>query len=104
MAGYEWMPDVYTFVEGLREVPGHAELIAAIDSFEASIDAAIIAQANSDKYHDTVHGLNFWFPPSLAQYHMKGWTWAQQFIYEGVGLDLVSESAWVDCLMAYYSA
>jgi hypothetical protein len=103
MAGYEWMPDVYTFVEGLRDIPGHPELTAAIDAFEAAFDAAVLAQDNSDKYHDTVHGLNFWFPPSLSQYNMMGWTWARQFIYEGVGLDIVSESSWVDCLMTYYS-
>jgi len=102
MAGYEWMPDVYTFVEGLRVISGHPELILAIDAFEKAFDAAVFAQENSRKYHDTVHGLNFWFPPSLAQYNMKGWTWARQFIYEGVGLDLVETSTWYDCLMTYY--
>jgi len=103
MAGYEWMPDVLTFAEGLREISGHPELVSAVDAFEVAFDAAVLAQANSDKYHDTVHGLNFWFPPSLAQYHSNGWAWAKQFIYEGVGLDLVEESSWVDCLMAYYA-
>ena len=104
MAGYEWMPDVYTFVEGLRTISGHSELTAAIDAFEAAFGAAVLAQDSSAKYHDTVHGLNFWFPPSLGQYNMNGWAWARQFVYDGVGLEIVSESAWVDCLMAYYSA
>jgi hypothetical protein len=104
MAGYEWMPDVYTFVEGLRSISGHPELTAAIDAFEMAFDDAVLAQANSNKYHDTVHGMNFWFPPSLAQYNMNGYAWASQFIYEDVGLDLVAESSWYDCLMAYYSA
>jgi len=103
MAGYEWMPDVYTFVDGLKVIQGHQELTAAIDAFEDAFNVAVYAQANSDKYHDTVHGLNFWFPPSLAQYDMKGWTWARQFIYEGSGLDLVDgNSPWVQCLMTYY--
>ena len=103
MAGYEWMPDVYTFVEGLRSIDGHPELTSAIDAFEQAFDAAIMAQANSKKYHDTVHGLNFWFPPSLAQYNMQGWIWARQFVYENSGLDLVDgNSPWVQCLMTYY--
>ena len=104
MAGYEWMPDVKTFVDGLEAISGHPELMAAIDSFDVAFDEAVIAQANSDKYHDTVHGLNFWFPPSLAQYDMHGWAWARQFVYTGVGLDLVSVSSWNDCLMAYYAS
>ena len=104
MAGYEWMPDVYTFVEGLRVIEGHPELTASVDAFEDAFDAAVLAQDNSAKYHDTVHGLNFWFPPSMGQYNMNGWAWARQFIYDGVELDLVAESSWVDCLMTYYSS
>jgi hypothetical protein len=105
MAGYEWMPDVYTFVEGLRSISGHPELTAAIDAFEMAFDAAVLEQANSAKYHDTVHGLNFWFPPSLAQYNMMGYAWARQFVYEASGLDLVDGSSpWVQCLMTYYSS
>lgn len=104
MAGYEWMPDVYTFVDGLRAISGHSELTAAIDAFEKAFNEAVYAQANSDKYHDTVHGLNFWFPPSFAQYNMNGWAWARQFTYEGSGLDLVEgNSPWYQCLMTYYS-
>jgi len=104
MAGYEWTPDVYTFAEGLRAIPGHPELMSAIDAFEYAVDEALLQEAHSKKYHDTVHGLNFWFPPSLAQYNMKGYSWAQQFIYEGSGLDLVDgDSPWVQCLMTYYS-
>ncbi len=103
MAGYEWMPDVKTFVDGLRAITGHPELTAAIDSFDAAFDNAVMAQANSKKYHDTVHGLNFWFPPSLSQYNMQGWSWARQFVYTDVGLDIVSESSWFDCLMTYYA-
>jgi hypothetical protein len=103
MAGYEWMPDVYTFVEGLRSIDGHPELTSAIDAFEQAFNAAVLAEAHSKKYHDTVHGLNFWFPPSLSQYNMQGWAWARQFVYEDSGLDLVDgNSPWVQCLMTYY--
>ena len=104
MAGYEWMPDAYTFVEGLRTITGHPELTSAIDSFELAFDDAVFAEAHSRKYHDSVHGLNLWFPPSLAQYNMMGYTWARQFVYEDIGLDLVEESSWYDCLMTYYES
>jgi hypothetical protein len=104
MAGYEWMPDVYTFIDGLKSISGHPELTSAINVFETAFDAAVLAEDHSRKYRDTVHGMNIWFPPSLAQYNAVSWTWARQFIYDGVGLDLVTESSWVDCLMAYYSA
>jgi hypothetical protein len=40
----------------------------------------------------------------MGQYNMNGWAWARQFIYDGVELDLVAESSWVDCLMTYYSS
>jgi hypothetical protein len=103
MAGYEWMPDLYTFVDGLRAIKGHPELTSAIDSFEQAFSDAIIAEGHSAKYHDTVHGLNVWFPPSLSQYNMQGWSWARQFVYNDVGLDLVQgNSPWVQCLMTYY--
>lgn len=104
MAGYEWMPDVRTFVDGLREIKGHPELTEAIDGFDAAFDAAVIAQANSNKYHDSVHGLNFWFPPSESQYNSQGWAWARQFVYTDVGLDFVSQTSWIDCLNAYYAS
>lgn len=104
MAGYEWMPDVRMFVDGLMVIDGHPELMTAIEEFDLAFDAAVVAQANSDKYHDTVHGLNFWFPPSMSQYNMQGWTWARQFVYTDVGLDLVSETSWIDCLNAYYES
>lgn len=104
MAGYEWMPDVRTFVDGLKGITGHEALDAAIDEFDTAFDAAVIAQANSDKYHDTVHGLNFWFPPSESQYNSQGWAWPRQFVYTNVGLDLVAESSWIDCLEAYWAS
>jgi len=104
MAGYAWMPDVKMFIDGLRVMTDHPGLIAAIDGFDAAFDTAVIAAANSEKYHDTVHGMNFWFPASMSQYNMRGYSWAQQFVYTDVGLDLISQSSWVDCLMAYYAA
>ena len=104
MAGWEWNPDLITFVEGLRAIAGHPELTAAIDTLEMAFDAACIAEDHSRKYHDTVHGIHFWFPPSLSMYNSNGYTWAKQFVYHDIGLDLVAESSWYDCLMTYYSS
>ncbi|OGS55345.1 MAG: hypothetical protein A3K60_07160 [Euryarchaeota archaeon RBG_19FT_COMBO_56_21] len=104
MAGWEWNPDVLTFVRGLREISGHPELISAIDAFEMAYNEAVIAEAHSKKYHETAQGLSFWFPPSLAQYNSMGYYWARQFVYHDIGLDLVAETAWYDCLMAYYTS
>jgi len=104
MAGWEWTPDVGTFVEGLREIPGHPELTAAIDEFKMAYDDAIIAEAHSKRYKDTVTGLSLWFPPSLSQYNSIGYYYCQQFVYHDIGLDLVAETSWVDCLMTYYGS
>ena len=104
MAGYEWLPDLYAFVEGLKGIRGHPELMAAISNFETAFNAALLAEDHSSRHYDAVRGLNFWFPPSLSQYNMAGYAWAKQFVYDRVGLDLVTESSWADCLMAYYNA
>lgn len=100
-AGWEWDPDLFTFADALRSIEGHPELTAAIDGLEMTLDDAIIAEAHSKKYK-TAEGISFWFPPSLAQYNSMGYYWARQFVYHDVGLDLVAETSWYDCLMAYY--
>lgn len=103
MAGWEWNPDLVTFLEGLETITGHPELDAAIDDFMTAYDAACIAEDHSRKYHDTVHGIHVWFPPSISMYNSNGYEWAKQFVYHDIGLDLVAESSWYDCLMEYCS-
>jgi hypothetical protein len=103
MAGYEWQPDMYVFFDGLKAIHDPV-LDAKIAVFQSAFNAAVIAHDNSEKYHESVQGLNIWFPPSLAQFNSQGYTWAKQFVYCDVGLDIVSESSWADCLMAYYAA
>ncbi len=101
-AGYEWMPDVQAFVEGVKGLD--AGLDTAIAAWESAFDSAVIAESHSRKMGTNIHGLNFWFPPSASHYYSQSWIWARQFVYDSVGLDLVSESAWVDCLMEYYGS
>lgn len=102
MAGWEWNPDMITFAEGLRAIDGHPELVSAIDALMMAYDDACIAENHSTKHHGTVHGMHFWFPPSLSMYNSNGYAWAKQFVYHNIGLDIVAESSWYDCLMAYY--
>ncbi len=102
MAGYEWTPDAWIFFHGLigKLSP---QLDAAIADWEVAYEEAMIAEDHSARYHDSVKGINIHFPPSLAMYNCKGYLWERQFVYTDVGLDLVAESSWNDCLMAYYS-
>jgi hypothetical protein len=100
-AGYEWMPDVYSFVEGLEGMD--SELDVAISAWKVAFADALIAEAHSPRMGENIHGMNFWFPPSLSQYYSQGWVWAQQFVYHDIGLDLAEDSAWVGCLMEYYN-
>ncbi len=100
-AGYEWMPDVYSFIEGLEGMD--AGLDVTISAWKVAFSEALIAEAHSKRMGENIHGMNFWFPPSLSQYYSQGWIWAQQFVYHEIGLDLAEESAWVDCLMEYYN-
>jgi len=101
-AGYEWMPDVNAFIQGMKGV--EPTLDEAIAVWDAAFAEAILAEAHSRKMGTGVYGLNFWFPPSLSGYVSQSWIWARQFVYHEVDLDIVSESAWVDCLMEYYGA
>ena len=102
MASYEWTPDAWTFFDGLRGIDG--ALDASISEWEAAFSAALLAEDHSKKYGDSVHGLNINFPPSLAQYNSVSYPWEGQFAYTQVGLDLIAESSWNDCLMAYYGS
>jgi hypothetical protein len=100
MASYEWGPDAWAFFDGLRGIDG--ALDAAISEWEATFSAALLAEDHSKKYGDSVHGLNINFPPSLSQYNCVSYPWEGQFVYTNVGLDLIAESSWNACLMAYY--
>ena len=102
MASYEWGPDAWTFFDALRGVDGALDV--AILEWEATFSAALLAEDHSKKYGDSVHGLNINFPPSLSQYNSVSYPWEAQFVYTQVGLDLIAESSWNDCLMAYYGS
>ena len=100
IGGWEYVPDAYTLFEGMRGID--PALDDAITAFEDAFHAALINEGNSEVFGDVPNGLNIHFPPSLALYDSKSWQWAMQFVYHDIGLDLVDESRWYQCLMEYY--
>ena len=100
MGGYEYVPDVYTLFQELKGLDG--DLDAAVISFVEAFDAAVLNEGSSEKLTEAIRGLNIWFPPCLALYNSQAWAWAKQFVYHDIGLDLVEESRWYQCLMEFY--
>jgi hypothetical protein len=102
MGGYEYVPDVYTLFRELKGVDD--DLDDAIESFSCAFNAALLNEGSSAKFKDVITGLNVWFPPCLALYNGMAWDWSRQFVYHDIGLDLVDDSRWYQCLMEYYFA
>ena len=100
VGGWEYLPDAYTLFSDLKGIDG--DLDDAIDAFLCAFDAALVNNGSSYRFEDVPSGLNINFPPSLASYNGESWKWAMQFVYHDIGLDIVDESSWVDCLMEYY--
>lgn len=101
IGGWEWVPDLYTFIDGLEGLD--QALDSTISAWKSAYSDALLAEAHSRRMGTQMHGMGFWFPPSLANYYSASWKWAEQFVYHDIGLDIVSQSAWVDCLMEYYN-
>ncbi len=100
VGGWEYLPDACTLFNDLKGID--SELDVAIDAFLDAFDAALVNSGCSPRFDDVPSGLNINFPPNLALYNGESWKWAMQFVYHDIGLDLVDESSWVECLMEYY--
>ncbi len=100
--GWEFVPSAYTLFADLRGID--PALDGAIEAFMEAFDAALVNEGSSEKLGDAPTGLNIWFPPCLANYYSAAWEWAQLYVYEDIGLDLVDSSRWAECLMEYYSS
>ncbi len=100
MGGWEFVPSAYTLFADLKGLD--SGLDGAIDSFVGAFDAALVNEGSSTRLGDAPTGLNIYFPPCLANYNSAAWEWAKQFVYHDIGLDLVDESRWCQCLMEYY--
>jgi len=100
IGGIEYLPDACALFEGMLGIDD--ALDASITEFLAAFDAALLNNGSSDRFMGVPSGLNINFPPSLATYDGEMWKWMMQFVYHDIGLDIVEESQWVDCLMEYY--
>ena len=100
IGGWEYLPDTRTLFGDLLGIDDNLD--TAIAEFMIAFDAALVNEGNSARFDDVPSGLNINFPPSLASYNGESWKWAMQFVYHDIGLDLVDQSSWVDCLMEYY--
>jgi len=100
IGGWEYLPDAYSLFEMMMGID--PDLDKAITDFLEAFDAALVNEGNSWRFEEVPHGLNIHFPPSLATYNSETWKWAKQFVYHDIGLDLVDNSRWYQCLMEYY--
>ena len=100
MGGWEFVPSAYTLFADLRGLD--EGLDGAIATFMEAFDAALVNEGSSTRLGDAPTGLNIYFPPCLANYNSAAWEWAKQFVYHDIGLDLVDDSRWYQCLMEYY--
>jgi len=100
IGGWEYVPDAYTLFEGMLGID--PVLDHAIGEFLAAFDAALVNEGSSDRFGEVPRGLNINFPPCLANYNSASWEWAKQFVYHDIGLDIIENSSWAQCLMEYY--
>ena len=99
----EYHHDLQTFFADLAVIPD-IDLQVGIARLLRTTDDAVIAEAHTSRYGDTPQGLGFWFPPTLAKWDCDEVTYEGRFDYLQCDLDIVAESAWVDCLMNFYTA
>ena len=102
----EYLHDLYTFfdflvTEKVIPEPGFPE---AVQNLKDALSVAVVEEVHSHRYRTVPHGLSFWFPPSETRYTADDVTFNGAFLYEECGLDLVSESSWVDCMIEHYTA
>ena len=102
----EYLHDLYTFFDFLvtEKVIPEDDFQEAVEDLKEAITVAVVGEVHSHRYRTVPHGLSFWFPPSKTRYTADDVTFNGEFIYEDCGLEIVSESSWVDCMMTYYSA
>jgi len=98
--GWEYLADVCTFFEGMKGLD--PALDTSIDAFLVAFDASLLCEGHSEVLGDLPQGAVIHFPPCLALYDSVSWWWAKQFVYNDIGLDLVDDSRWYQCLMEYY--
>ena len=111
-AGYEWLPDVYTWLEKVVEYsqleegpPDVSEFEALVDEFTSRFDAALVdmeqCQILNRSGNSFPHGLNIWFPPTWLQWDSFDYTRTRTYLYDGSLVPLPAEYYCVDCPFDY---
>ncbi|MDY6953954.1 MAG: clostripain-related cysteine peptidase, partial [Thermodesulfobacteriota bacterium] len=102
----EYLHDLFTFFDFLvtEKVISDDAFQEAVEGLKEAMSVAVVEEVHSHRYRTVPHGLSFWFPPSATRYTADDVTFNGAFLYEDCGLDLISESSWVACMMEHYTA
>jgi hypothetical protein len=132
-AGYEWLPDFYTWLDVLEGLVNNGtiedmNLRVLVDDLQANFNASFVCLDQSQILNRsglaTPHGLNMWFPPSWTQWDVLNYSRSREYYYNGslielpqeifcvecpvyyggVGLDIVEDLQWIDWFRMYYDA
>lgn len=132
-AGYEWMPDLYTWIDYLEGLVNNGTIVdgslrALVDEFQKNFNASFVCLNESqtlDRSGTTnPRGLNFWFPPSWTQWDVLNYSREREYYYNGsliqlppeifcvecplfygdVGLDIVEDTLWMEWFRLYYDS
>jgi len=120
-AGYEWLPDIYTWLEALNTFVNSdrynetffvnvtdtvlPQLVAAFhEEFNNSLVYLDQSQILNRSGLSTPHGLNMWFPPSWTQWDLLDYSREREYTYDGSRIVLPAETFCVDCPYHYGDA
>ncbi len=117
-AGYEWLPDIYTWFEALDMFVNSdrynetfhynvtdfvlPQLVAAFhEKFNSSLVHMDQSQILNRSGLSTPHGLNMWFPPSWTQWDRLDYSRDRVYYYNGSLITLPAEVYCIDCPYYY---
>ena len=117
-AGYEWLPDIYTWLEALDMFVNSDRYnetfhVNVTDTVLPQLVAAFHEEFNKSLVHldqsqilnrsglSTPHGLNMWFPPSWTQWDILDYSREREYYYNGSRVELPTEVFCVDCPYQY---
>jgi hypothetical protein len=109
-AGYEWLPDLYTWFEALVYFVNRGNgtdyvLSDLVGSFNETFNNTIVRMDQSQILNrsglSTPHGLNMWFPPSWTQWDVLNYSRERTYYYNGSRIELPVEVYCVDCPFFY---
>ena len=113
-AGYEWLPDVYTWLVKIVEYyqleesyPYLSEISGLVTDFTDEFNRTLVdmeqCQILNRSGNSYPHGLNIWFPPSWVQWESLDNSRSRTYLYDGSNVDLPAEYYCVDCPLDYAS-